>query len=121
MKTCNICKSCAKVYYVQFRGLSSQHCEVFEDSRDENVITCDAYTPRRMKKYSVDVFFYPYSMICGHILNDERHLVCSMETTAISEKKAENNVRFRFFNSPEYGDNGHPHSQFEFVARVVDE
>ena len=68
-----------------------------------------------MKKYIVDVFFIGYGVFCGHILNDTADYLTTMTTIAKSEKHAENNVRYRFFE--EWGDNGHPHSQFVFQVR----
>lgn len=69
------------------------------------------------RKYEVDVFFIAYGIFCGEILNDTADFITSFRTMAKSKKHAENNVRFRFFD--EWGDNGHPHTQFMFVANEI--
>lgn len=65
-------------------------------------------------KYVVTVFFTPYAMVCGSILNDYPEELTTMQTWAVSSEQAEKNVRFRFLR--DMGTNGHPLSQFAFVA-----
>lgn len=67
------------------------------------------------KKFNVTIYFTPYARFCGAILNDYPEQLDVMQTYAVSAAQAEKNVRWRFLR--DRGTNGHPLSQFHFVAQ----
>ena len=67
------------------------------------------------RKFNVTIYFTPYAWVCGSILNDYPEELETMQTYAVSPAQAEKNVRWRFLR--DLGTNGHPLSQFHFVAQ----
>jgi hypothetical protein len=73
---------------------------------------------RHLEKFVIDIFFTPYTVICGSILNGYPEFIDTMETRATSLRRAVSNVRYRFMRDGRT--NGHPMNQFQFIPREVE-